>query len=58
MDMWPGKIAGFHAGDTLEAEGAVRALKTAPKELPVCILISFIRTEGFNTQEPACAGEL
>jgi transposase InsO family protein len=33
-DMRPGKIAGFHAGDTLEAEGAVRALQMALKELP------------------------
>jgi transposase InsO family protein len=34
MDLWPGKTAGFHAGDTLEAEGAVRALEMALKELP------------------------
>jgi transposase InsO family protein len=34
MDLWPGKTVGFHAGDTLEAEGAVRALEMALKELP------------------------
>jgi transposase InsO family protein len=34
MDLWPGKTAGFHAGDTLEAEGAVRALEMALKEPP------------------------
>jgi transposase InsO family protein len=28
-DLWSRKIVGFHAGDTLEAEGAVRALETA-----------------------------
>ena len=28
-DMWSRKIAGFHAGDTLEAEGALRALEQA-----------------------------
>jgi transposase InsO family protein len=33
-DLWSRKIAGFNAGDTLEAEGAVRALETALKELP------------------------
>jgi transposase InsO family protein len=33
-DLWPGKIVGFHAGNTLEAEGAVRALEMALKELP------------------------
>jgi transposase InsO family protein len=34
MDLWSGKTAGFNAGDTLEAEGAVRAFETALKELP------------------------
>jgi transposase InsO family protein len=34
MDLWSRKIVGYHAGDTLEAEGAVRALETALKELP------------------------
>ena len=34
MDLWPRKIVGFHAGDTLEAEGAVLALEMALKELP------------------------
>jgi transposase InsO family protein len=33
-DLWSRKIVGFHAGDTLEAEGAVRALETALSELP------------------------
>jgi transposase InsO family protein len=34
MDLWSGKTASFHAGDTLEAEGAVLALEIALKELP------------------------
>jgi hypothetical protein len=34
MGLWSRKIVGFHAGDTLEAEGAVRALETAFSELP------------------------
>jgi transposase InsO family protein len=34
MDLWSRKVVGFHAGDTLEAEGAVRALEMALKELP------------------------
>jgi transposase InsO family protein len=34
MDLWSRKIVGYHAGDTLEAEGALRALETALKELP------------------------
>jgi transposase InsO family protein len=33
-DLRSRKTAGFHAGDTLEAEGAVRALETALSELP------------------------
>jgi transposase InsO family protein len=33
-DLWSRKIAGFNAGDTLEAEWAVRALEMALKELP------------------------
>jgi transposase InsO family protein len=33
-DLWSRKIVGFHAGDTLEAEGAVRALETALSGLP------------------------
>ncbi|MDR1250066.1 MAG: IS3 family transposase, partial [Treponema sp.] len=34
MDLWSRKIVGFHTGDTLEAEGAVRALEMALSELP------------------------
>ncbi|MDR1468296.1 MAG: DDE-type integrase/transposase/recombinase, partial [Spirochaetaceae bacterium] len=34
MDLWSRKVVGFHAGDALEAEGAVRALEMALKELP------------------------
>jgi transposase InsO family protein len=34
-DLWPRKIAGYHAGDTLEAEGALRALGMALASLPV-----------------------
>jgi transposase InsO family protein len=33
MDLWSRKIVGFHAGDTLEAEGVVCALETALSEL-------------------------
>jgi transposase InsO family protein len=33
-DLWSRKTVGFHAGDTLEAEGAVRAMETALSELP------------------------
>jgi transposase InsO family protein len=33
-DLRSRKTVGFHAGDTLEAEGAVRALETALSELP------------------------
>jgi transposase InsO family protein len=33
-DLWSRKTAGFHAGDTLESEGAVRALETALSGLP------------------------
>ncbi|MFP3090100.1 IS3 family transposase [Treponema sp. TIM-1] len=34
MDGWSRKIVGYHAGDTLEAEGAIRTLEMALKELP------------------------
>jgi transposase InsO family protein len=34
MDLWSGKTVGCHAGDTLDAEGAVRALEMAVRELP------------------------
>jgi transposase InsO family protein len=34
MDLWSRKIVGYHAGDTLETEGALRALEMALKELP------------------------
>jgi transposase InsO family protein len=34
MDRWPGKIAGYHGGDTPEAEGALCALKMALANLP------------------------
>ena len=33
MDLWSTKIVGYYAGDTLEAEGAVRALEMALSEL-------------------------
>jgi transposase InsO family protein len=35
MDRWSRKIVGYHAGDTLEAEGAIRALDMALGEVPV-----------------------
>jgi transposase InsO family protein len=34
MDLWSRKTVGCHAGDTLEAEGALRALKMALENLP------------------------
>jgi hypothetical protein len=34
MDMWSRKIVGYHAGDTLESEGIVRALDMALAQLP------------------------
>jgi transposase InsO family protein len=34
MDWWSRKIVGYHAGDTLESEGTVRALDMALAELP------------------------
>jgi transposase InsO family protein len=34
MDRWSRKIVGYHAGDTLETEGALRALGMALSELP------------------------
>jgi transposase InsO family protein len=34
MDLWSRKIVGYHAGDTLEAEGALRALDMALRDLP------------------------
>jgi transposase InsO family protein len=34
MDLWSRKIVGYHAGDTLEAEGALCALEMALAELP------------------------
>ncbi|MDR1216193.1 MAG: DDE-type integrase/transposase/recombinase [Treponema sp.] len=34
MDIWSRKIVGYHAGDTLESEVAVRALDMALAELP------------------------
>jgi transposase InsO family protein len=34
MDLWSRKVVGYHAVDTLEAEGAVLALKMALKGLP------------------------
>jgi transposase InsO family protein len=34
IDLWSRKIVGFNAGDTLEADGSVRALEMALKELP------------------------
>jgi transposase InsO family protein len=33
-DLWSRKIAGYHAGDTMEAEGALRALDMALANLP------------------------
>jgi transposase InsO family protein len=33
-DMWSRKIVGYHAGDTLEAEGALAALRMAVAEMP------------------------
>jgi transposase InsO family protein len=33
-DMWSRKTVGYHAGDTLEAEGAVKALDMALAQLP------------------------
>jgi transposase InsO family protein len=33
-DLWSRKIVGYHAGDTLEAEGALRALDMALAILP------------------------
>jgi transposase InsO family protein len=33
-ELWSRKIAGYHAGDTLEAEGALRALDMALANLP------------------------
>jgi transposase InsO family protein len=34
MDLWSRKIVGYHSGDTLETEGALRALKMALSKLP------------------------
>jgi transposase InsO family protein len=34
MDLWSRKIVGYHAGDTLESEGALGALQMALGELP------------------------
>ncbi len=34
-DAWSRKIVGYHAGDTLETEGCLRALRRALKDLPV-----------------------
>jgi transposase InsO family protein len=34
MDLWFRKIVGYHAGDPLEAEGALRALEMAQRDLP------------------------
>jgi transposase InsO family protein len=34
MDLWSRKIVGYHAWDTLEAEGPLRALDRALAELP------------------------
>jgi len=34
MDLWSRKIVGYHAGDTLETEGVLRALKMALSKLP------------------------
>ncbi|MDR0638075.1 MAG: hypothetical protein LBG27_04095, partial [Spirochaetaceae bacterium] len=34
MDLWSRKTVGCHAGDTLEAEGALRALKMALENFP------------------------
>jgi transposase InsO family protein len=33
MDLWSRKIVGYHAGDTLETERALRALEMALKEI-------------------------
>jgi transposase InsO family protein len=34
IDLWSRKIVDYHAGDTLEAEGVLRALEMALTELP------------------------
>jgi transposase InsO family protein len=34
MDLWSRKIVGYHAGDTLEADGALGALDMALRDLP------------------------
>jgi hypothetical protein len=44
MDLWSRKIVGYHAGDTLEAAGAVRAFEMALRELPKGTFPSTIRT--------------
>jgi transposase InsO family protein len=48
-DLWSRKTVGFHAGDTLEAEGAVRALETALSGLPKGRFLSTIRTAAAST---------
>jgi transposase InsO family protein len=49
MDLWSRKIVGYHAGDTLEAEGAVCTLKQALRELPKRAAPVTIRTAAANT---------
>jgi transposase InsO family protein len=34
MDLWSRKIVGYHTGDTLEAEGALRALEMVLRDIP------------------------
>jgi transposase InsO family protein len=34
MDLWSRKIVGYHAGDTLEADGALGSLDMALRDLP------------------------
>jgi hypothetical protein len=44
MDLWSRKIVGYHAGNTLETEGTLRALKMALSKLPPARSRSIIRT--------------
>jgi transposase InsO family protein len=49
MDLFSRKIAGYHAGDTPEAEVTVRALELALKDLPDAFFPPLIKTAAAGT---------
>jgi transposase InsO family protein len=48
IDLWSRKLVGYHAGDTLEAKGALLSLEMALRELPKAACPVHTRTEAVS----------